>query len=231
MKWDVIDTGIATATQIMELDAKWLLEIKKPRIHFYEWDGPSATYGLFIKPDQFFAMDEVERIGLRLAKRSTGGGVIFHLWDFAFSVFLPSDHPEFSQNTLENYAYINRAVLESVKSFLGWGDLILTPEDGPILGQGAEHFCMAKPTKYDVMLGGKKIAGAAQRKTKTGLLHQGSISLMMPDEVLLKKLLLPSQNVIDAMKGHTLVLANKETVLDVKKQFKELLTRFLIKEI
>ena len=32
-----------------------------------------------------------------------------------------------------------------------------------------------KPVRADVMLNGRKIAGAAQRRTRAGLLHQGSI--------------------------------------------------------
>jgi lipoate-protein ligase A len=44
---------------------------------------------------------------------------------------------------------------------------------------------MARPTKYDVMLQGRKIAGAAQRKTKAGFLHQGTIALLCPDPELL----------------------------------------------
>src|SRR2546423_1117404 len=35
--------------------------------------------------------------------------------------------------------------------------------------------CFANPVRADVLLDGRKIAGAAQRRTTRGLLHQGSI--------------------------------------------------------
>src|SRR5207247_11363031 len=35
--------------------------------------------------------------------------------------------------------------------------------------------CFANPVRADVMIGGRKIAGAAQRRTRSGLLQQGSI--------------------------------------------------------
>jgi lipoate-protein ligase A len=35
--------------------------------------------------------------------------------------------------------------------------------------------CFATPVISDVIENGRKIAGAAQRKTRTGLVHQGSI--------------------------------------------------------
>src|SRR5947209_380408 len=36
-------------------------------------------------------------------------------------------------------------------------------------------YCFASPVHADVMLNGRKIAGAAQRRTRRGLLQQGSI--------------------------------------------------------
>src|SRR5437667_12195247 len=35
--------------------------------------------------------------------------------------------------------------------------------------------CFANPVRADVLVDGRKVAGAAQRRTRSGLLHQGSI--------------------------------------------------------
>ena len=40
---------------------------------------------------------------------------------------------------------------------------------------GYNEHCFANPVRADVMMNGRKIAGAAQRRTRSGLLHQGSI--------------------------------------------------------
>ena len=48
---------------------------------------------------------------------------------------------------------------------------ILTEANEPKLSEA----CFANPVASDVMENGRKIAGAAQRKTRGGLLHQGSI--------------------------------------------------------
>src|SRR5213078_4671110 len=37
------------------------------------------------------------------------------------------------------------------------------------------YSCFANPVRADVMIDGRKIAGAAQRRTRRGLLQQGSI--------------------------------------------------------
>ena len=39
----------------------------------------------------------------------------------------------------------------------------------------ANAACFARPVVYDVLVSGAKVAGAAQRRTRHGLLHQGSI--------------------------------------------------------
>ena len=221
MSWRVIDTGCEKAKAIMQKD---------PILHFYEWDGPSATYGYFVEPADFFCMEAVKQAGLSLARRPTGGGIIFHLWDFAFSALVPASHERFSENTMENYALINQAVLQSVQEFLGGEvELELTPTDAASLGRGCERFCMAKPTRYDVMWQGKKIAGAAQRKTKHGFLHQGSISLLMPSSEFLRSVLRPELSVLDAMATFTSpllggeIMEGEQTVFQAKETLKELL--------
>ena len=65
---------------------------------------------LFYRSGRHLDLKALEASGLHLARRPTGGGIIFHLTDFAFSVLIPANHPSFSQNTLENYALVNRPV-------------------------------------------------------------------------------------------------------------------------
>jgi lipoate---protein ligase len=191
----------------MRLDAE-LLEgadrFLRPVLHFYEWAGDSATYGYFTRPSHFLRVEHAERCGLQLVRRPTGGGIIFHMWDMAFSVLVPVHCPEFSMGTLENYAFINNAVLASVKEFLGSSSpLSLTAQDYSPWDPNCSYFCMAKPTKYDVMWRGRKVAGAAQRRTKKGFLHQGSIALVMPSVDFLEEVLLPGTRVQEAMQAHT----------------------------
>lgn len=230
VEWKVVDTGEDLAERVMQKDQELLRSLgleKDPILHFYRWKGPSATYGYFLDPSQFFSMEGIKEKGLHLAKRPTGGGIIFHIWDLAFSALIPSTHPLFSQGTLENYATINNRVLAAIEEFLQKKGLELTPEDGVILGEGCANFCMAKPTKYDVMLKGKKVAGAAQRKTKEGFLHQGSISLLMPSKEFLERVLLSKLNVIEAMNTFTFPLLG-EGASDVDSQ-KKLIEELLIK--
>lgn len=234
MGWKILDTGIDAPEVIMQKDKDLLdtLHLEKdPILHLYEFAPRSATYGHFLKLEEFFDLNKVKEEKMHFAKRPTGGGVIFHLWDFAFSALIPATHLRFSHNTLENYATINNPVLAAVEEFLKKAGCELTPDDGAILGPGCKSFCMAKPTKYDVMLEGKKVAGAAQRKTKGGFLHQGSISLILPSQKLLSSILLKDLTVVEGMMAFTYPLlgegASEKELISGRKEIKEILTKNL----
>ncbi|MDE3045979.1 MAG: lipoate--protein ligase family protein [Verrucomicrobiota bacterium] len=189
----------------MSLDAQLLAELEPgglPILHFYDWARASATYGHFIDLKKHLDLEKVKRYRLALAKRPTGGGVVFHIWDFAFSFLMPADHPACSKNTLENYQFVNGIVLETVAEHLALQPSLI-PEPLPALGPQCNHFCMARPTIYDVVYEGKKVAGAAQRRTRQGYLHQGTISLAFPHFGLLKEVLLSQEEVTRAMETYT----------------------------
>jgi len=237
-EWTVLNTGVSAADENMQIDTKLLEELNEnscPTLHLYDWKGDCATYGYFVDPFHFLSKDGVERKGLHLARRPTGGGIIFHVWDLAFSVAVPAHSKYFSQNTLDNYGFVNNAVLKAAKEFLQTSDeLTIIPQDFSAKDVSCKRFCMAQPTKYDVILHGKKIAGAAQRKTKQGFLHQGTISLMMPPKEYLEEVLLPGTEVLDAMFANTYPLmgldAQKKDLNSARKQIEQLLIKYLTKD-
>ena len=224
MEWEIIDTGANSAEKNMALDREFLnglSQCDKPILHLYEWESPSATYGHFIDPYALLDKNKVNIHGLQLAKRPTGGGIIFHLTDFAFSVLVPSTYPLFSLNTLENYERINGMVLKAIHHFLGTDQSTLLPIEEARSDKASQHFCMAKPTKFDVMLDGKKIGGAAQRKTKSGYLHQGSISLARPPQNILEDILIDPEVYESMQKNSAFILDGiviKKDIDETKRQ-------------
>lgn len=227
--WTILDTGSANAQKNMEIDTQLLEELnphsQSPILHLYDWDLPSATYGHFIDPSAHLSSEILHDGSLQLAKRPTGGGLIFHTTDWAFSILVPAAHEAYSVNVLDNYAFVNNLVMELIKRFLGHrANLSLLPNEATPLDKPSGHFCMAKPTKFDVMLEGKKVGGGAQRRTKSGFLHQGSISLIPPDEAFLKRALLPYTHVSKAMLENTFALlpqASPQELKDARKHLSE----------
>lgn len=228
----IIDTGIAKAEENMRTDERLLKELSRfpePILHLYSWKGDCLTYGHFIDPNEFINTKKASCLGLSMAKRPTGGGIVFHLCDLAFSVLLPSSHSFFSFNTLENYSFVNRLVVQALEPFLGRdARLSLLPSEYVAKDKQSERFCMAKPSKYDVMAEGRKVGGAAQRRTKEGFLHQGTISVAMLPRDYLEEVLLPDTFVVESMLENSFSLLGDSWTQEELGRSRESLCRNLV---
>ena len=148
----------------------WLLEtaVDFPVLRVYEWDGDWVSFGYFLK----FA--EVSRQfdgqGVRLVRRATGGGVVDHRRDRTYTLVVPGREALARRRGDESYRLIHGAVVAAL-SAAG----VAAALAGRDSGHGSE-LCFENPVRWDVVgPGGRKIAGAGQRRTRTGLLHQGSL--------------------------------------------------------
>lgn len=145
-----------------------------PLIRTYEWDRPSISIGYVQK---FSAVPDPA--GYEIIRRPTGGGIVYHDRDLTYTVIIPAGHPITELDRLESYHIFHRAIIRFLKSF---GLECVLSDSSAKSCDRASMRCFSTPTKYDVFCGKKKIAGAAQRRTKEGILHQGSISLEVLEE-------------------------------------------------
>ena len=137
----------------------------QPVLRFYGWTEAAATFGY----SQRFR--EIERLTtLRpLIRRPTGGGLVPHDADWTYSLAFPPQHPWHSLKAVESYARAHGWVRDAFKE-LGVAAM-LAPESR----HAAPGQCFVGAEKSDVLWQGRKIAGAAQRRTRAGLLIQGSV--------------------------------------------------------
>lgn len=170
MVWDLIDTGLGTPTFNMEFDKDVLDSITSKTLHLYLWDRPCISYGYFLDPKKSLNTLFLQEQKISLVKRPTGGGIVFHGYDYAFSLLVPPIDPLYQLEISAFYTLVNAQIIEALKPLKKGLTLLENP-------QGEGLFCMAKPVVSDVMLGGKKLLGAAVRKKKSGLIYQGMIGL------------------------------------------------------
>ena len=138
-------------------------------LRFYEWNIPSASFGYSQKPAA------VTRTGLTLVRRPTGGGVVYHDVDLTYTMVIPAGHPICALNRMESYKAIHEPIMKAILD-LGKG-AHLAPDLG-IKHDRATLQCFVSPSPNDVLAADDtKLAGAAQRRTRKGILHQGSVSL------------------------------------------------------
>ena len=138
-----------------------------PVLRVYDWDGPWASVGYF--GDLAAARAEFGP-DVEVIKRWTGGGLVDHREDLTYSLMIPLGAPLAKARRLEAYRVIHEAVADAL---VGCGlDARLIARDSP----GDSPHCFEKPVAWDVVdTSGRKLAGAGQRRTRDGLLHQGSV--------------------------------------------------------
>ncbi len=137
-----------------------------------------------------------------LCRRATGGGVVDHRDDWTYALVIPRGHPLEELRATQSYREIHEALAAALRMqgvpavtkpspadiSEGAVPLAITmppglPSVGPVLrrlGEGGlakEGVCFQRAEIFDVIHegSGEKIAGAAQKRNKRGLLFQGSI--------------------------------------------------------
>lgn len=167
-RWLVLDSGPGGAAANMALDEALLefaVETGAPVLRFYGWTEPAASFGYF----QHAA--EIERLTpcRPLVRRPTGGGLVPHDADWTYSVIVPPGHGWYSLRAPESYERVHRWIQAA---FVRHN---LPVALAPCCRKELPGQCFAGYEKSDVLWLGRKIAGAAQRRNKSGLLIQGSI--------------------------------------------------------
>ncbi len=164
----LLESGAGDAAFNMAVD-ELLLEaaprLGRPVLRYYGWAEPAASFGYFQK------ITEIERATrLRpLVRRPTAGGFVPHDGDWTYSLAFPAGHPWWGLRAEASYRRVH-LWLQSAFTRLGVVTTLASESQKELPGQ-----CFVGYEKHDLLWLGRKIAGAAQRRTRAGLLVQGSV--------------------------------------------------------
>jgi lipoyl(octanoyl) transferase len=193
MKLEVLPVRADSAAANMAADFLLLRrypaeQAARARVRFYGWHRPSFSFGYSQKIAWVRTQLPADSEGADLVRRPTGGGVVDHREDWTYALVIPRGHELEKARAVESY----RAVHEALRTALAaCGQPAALKErcepaaetegdDGELAGCAAAKgptVCFTRPELYDVVdvATGAKIAGAAQKRTKEGLLFQGSV--------------------------------------------------------
>jgi len=166
--WRLLTSGDGEAAWNMALDEA-LLEamprLDRPVLRFYGWREPAASFGYFQKYAQ------VERLtALRpLVRRPTAGGLVPHDADWTYTLGFPPNSQWYGLTALDGYRSVH-AWIQAAFARLG-----VATELAPTYLRAEPGQCFIGYEKFDLLWHGRKIAGAAQRRRRDGLLIQGSV--------------------------------------------------------
>ncbi len=178
MTFEVLPTRTAGAAENMATDFLLLQRYPRataPRFRHYEWRGPAFTFGY----SQKFAVVRPQLPPdnhIDLCRRATGGGVVDHRDDWTYALVIPRGHPLEELRATQSYREIHEALAAALRAqdVPAVTKQVRDPAEGE---PGPAGVCFQRAEVFDVVheRSGEKIAGAAQKRNKQGLLFQGSI--------------------------------------------------------
>lgn len=153
---------------------EWLLghamESGTPILRVYRWLGHWVSFGYALGEPE--ARRHFPDPDLRFARRWTGGGVVDHRRDWTYTLVIPAAEPLAALPAPQRYQRIHAALAAALRAEA----LEVRLSDGA--AATASDACFHNPVAYDLVdPAGRKIAGAGQRRTRTGVLHQGSVEI------------------------------------------------------
>ncbi len=180
MQFDLLPSRNSGAAENMATD--FLLLQRYPaanyvRFRHYGWHRPAITFGYSQKIS--FVREQLPKDSVvELCRRPTGGGLVDHRDDWTYSLVIPRNHPAYDARAIDSYHLVHTCILGALQA-RGQNAALKAPSESQ---NEAPHpkpgICFERAELHDVIRAdtGQKIAGAAQKRNKHGLLFQGSLT-------------------------------------------------------
>ncbi len=196
--WRFLNDGAHDGDTNMAIDEALLLGVNKgstrPTIRVYSWDPPTVSVGYSQALDAELDVEACHRAGAGVVRRPTGGRAVFHAGELTYSVIAPSGTPPIGTSIMEAYSVIANALLAGLRLLGVEAELasvapLMRGRDG-----GASPPCFVSSGRYEIVVGGRKLVGSAQRRVGGGMLQHGSILVDATHEKLADFLLVESES-------------------------------------
>lgn len=139
-------------------------------LRVYRWLGAWVSYGYALDAGE--AQRQFPGAGVQFVRRWTGGGVVDHRGDWTYTLAIPAGEPLAGHTAPERYRAIHAALAAALR---GAGIAAALADGSGVTGS---HACFRNPVCHDLIdPAGRKLAGAGQRKARSGVLHQGSVAV------------------------------------------------------
>ena len=176
--WRIILDKPKDAYYNMAKDEALLLHYKKSRLpvfRIYSWDTPSVSLGYRQKAEDVLNVNMCRRLKVPFVRRITGGGAIFHHKEITYSLVCERKSLGFPRGVKESYKLLN-AFLINFYSKLGL-KASFACDIYKDAGNKADEICFMSFEPYDIVIGGRKAGGNAQRRSRDIIFQHGSIPI------------------------------------------------------
>lgn len=164
----VLLDGASSAAANMARDEALLAEAR-PTIRLYGWRPAAVSLGRS-QTEAEIDMTAAREWGLDVVRRATGGGAILHEEsEITYAVVLPLNQPGLPRDITGSFAFVSRGIVEALRG------LGVPAEIESVADNTKEALCYVRRQGTNVVVGGRKISGGAQRRDDKALLQHGTI--------------------------------------------------------
>ena len=176
-EWRILPFERAAAAKNMAIDEavfrKNIRGESPPTLRFYGWRSPALSIGYFQDYRKEVDEEACRKFGVEVVRRPTGGKAVLHERELTYAVVAGADTGLFPPDILKTYLVIGRCLAEGLA---GVGIRAEMKEDGRRPPDGAlPSACFSFPSRYELLVGDRKICGSAQMRSQGAFLQHGSL--------------------------------------------------------
>lgn len=143
-------------------------------VRLYGWSEPTVSVGYAQDVSRFAPS------GLPVVRRFTGGRALLHDVELTYAVVAGSESSVFTGGLAGTYNAISGCVVEALRR-AGVDASLGRPGERP--EDLKRDACFHSATRYEILAGGRKLVGSAQRRYKGAFLQHGSILFAVDREL------------------------------------------------
>jgi lipoate-protein ligase A len=202
--WDLIVDPPLDGETNMAVDAGLLSEVDGSDspltvLRFYTWNRPTVSLGRNQIPERAVDMEFCRLQGLGVVRRPTGGRAVLHDDELTYAI-VSSDPAQFAGGSIYGtYRRISEALALGFRK-LGVNSTLSpqTHRRNPGTSSDYDDPCFVSPSRYELMVRGRKIVGSAQRRLRRGFLQHGSMPISCDRTLLARVTRFEDPNVLDS---------------------------------
>lgn len=172
--------------------------LSSPTLRLYRWAPPCISLGYFQKFEDVQHLTVPLSLKQEVVRRVTGGGAIIHDQELTYSLCLPANHPLAGREPRPLYELVHRVAIEAAGllgvalSFRGQNNHaecetrnaekegavaapLRIPHSGFRVSSPDPFLCFHRWHDLDLVAGGLKVMGSAQRRTRAAVMQHGSL--------------------------------------------------------
>jgi lipoyl(octanoyl) transferase len=146
-----------------------------PTVRFYGWRPAAVSLGYAQPLDETVDRARCQALGIGLVRRPTGGSAILHEppdREVTYAVVAREGDFPGADDVLETYRVIGQGLAAGLARLGVAAELVplVRARPGP-----TPAFCFGRTGAYEIAVGGRKLAGSAQRRQRGCFLQHGSV--------------------------------------------------------